>query len=330
MKNRSSCLIIIALCLLLTGCGHVRSAKSLITQAKLTHGKCEVVSKSETDAATTVVLRDKLQGFEYKITSSMNDINIDGTSFGSVPGTYDDFEASLQNYAINDSKVSLDTICKKYGASYETFTGDVILNLLMPLSSSESDAVNITEEVATLMQEYNKNNRLDGFVIYVSHDDEWLEQYKKKLRKEKGGDTDDYVFSDAGGANICHIGSARLPDCSFRDKEKENDDYYLEMAQMKYKNAKYVRKEKKTFADVGIPLDRVSNAYYSPETAIEKTSDPVTFYYFDANGTEFYICNFLDNESGTWYSNFDELNIKPVKEKKKFINIHFHLGDKDD
>lgn len=329
MKNKLYGLIIITLCLFLTGCGHVRSAKSLIKQAKLTHGKCEVVSKSETDEATTVVLRDKLQGFEYKITSSMNDINIDGASFGSVPGTYDDFEASLINYAINDSKASLDTICKKYGASYETFTGDVILNLLMPPSTSETDAVNITEEVATLMQAYNKDNRMDGFEINVSHDEEWLKHYYEKLLKENGGDRDDYVFSGAGGAELCHIGSARLPDCSFRDEEKENEDYYLEMAQMKYRDAKYVRKEVKTFADTGLTIDRVQNNDYSSGISIEKTSDPVTFYYYDANGTEFYICNFLDRETGTWYSNFDELNIKPVKEKKKLINIHFHFGDED-
>ena len=101
------------------------------------------------------------------------------------------------------------------------------------------------------------------------------------------------------------------------------------MAQMKYRDAKYVRKEVKTFADTGLTIDRVQNNDYPSGIAIEKPSDPVTFYYYDANGTEFYICNFLDRETGTWYSNFDELNIKPANEKKKLINIHFHFGDED-
>ena len=147
--------------------------------------------------------------------------------------------------------------------------------------------------------------------------------------KKNGGDNSDYIFSSAGGSEACHIGSAKLPDCLFRDKEKENEDYYLEMAQMKYPNAEYIRKEQKPFADVGIPLERVNNSYYSPETAIEKLSDPVTFYYFNAGGTEFYICNFLDSETTTWYSNYDELDIKPVKEKKLPINIKIHFGKKD-
>ena len=93
----------IALCLLLTGCGHVKSADKLVKSAKRTHGDCEVISKSESDEESKVVLKDKLQGFEYTITSSMHDINIDGSSFGSVPGTTDTFSLSLQAFVFDEA-----------------------------------------------------------------------------------------------------------------------------------------------------------------------------------------------------------------------------------
>lgn len=319
-----------ALCLLLTGCGHVKSADKLVKSAKRTHGDCEVISKSESDEESKVVLKDKLQGFEYTITSSMHDINIDGSSFGSVPGTTDTFSLSLQAFVFDEAYDELHMIMEKYNITMDNSYLDDNTFLKVSSKTSESDYINALEMIGEEIQKYNVNNRLDGYTISLSHDDEWLKKYYEKRLEENGGDYSGYEFSSAGGSQVSHIGSVRLPECKFRDIEKENEDYYLEMAQMKYKNAEYIRKEKKTFADVGIPLDRVSNAYYSPETAINNNSDPVTFYYYDANGTEFYICNFLDNETGTWYSNFDELNIKPVEEKKKLVNIHFHFGDDDD
>ena len=328
MKNSLQKLLVIATTfLLLTGCGHVRSAKSLIKEAKLTHGKCEVVSKTETDEMTKVVLKDKLQGFEYEIVSSMSDISIDGSSFGSLPGTTDKFESGLQTFVIDESRESLEAICKKYGATYETYTGDVILNIMLNPKATDSDAINAVEEVAALMQEYNVDNRMDGYEIFVSHDEEWLKQYYEKLLEKNGGDTNDYVFSSAGGSEACHIGSARLPECKFRNPEEEREDYYHDLAKMKNSSATFVRKEEKTFADVGIPLYRAGSSYYSSDPKIEKTTDPVTFYYYDANGTEFFICNFIDSNTGTWYTNYDDLKIKPTKEKKKLINIHFHFGN---
>lgn len=65
--------------LLLGGCGKVRSPKLLARQAKSTYGPCTVVSTTQTDKMTKVVLRDKLQDFEYSIWSQMSEIWVDGT-----------------------------------------------------------------------------------------------------------------------------------------------------------------------------------------------------------------------------------------------------------
>ena len=71
-------LVIFAMALMMTGCGHVKSTKQLVKMAKRAHGACEVVSKEESEKCTSVRLRDKLQGFEYTISSSMQDISRPG------------------------------------------------------------------------------------------------------------------------------------------------------------------------------------------------------------------------------------------------------------
>ena len=311
--------LIMCFCFLLTGCGHVRSAKSLIKMAKSSHGKCEVISKTETDEKTTVVLKDKLQGFQYEVYSSMHDISVDGSSFGSLPGTTDTFDSHLQEYVLTETKDELASICQKYNVSYDTTNLVSFNKVSMSSTVPLSDGINALEEIASVLQEYNLENRLDGFTIDLVHDEEWLKAYYDKKLKENGGDIySDYEFSSAGGATLCHIGSVKLPDCTFRDKEKEDEDYYLEMAQTKSQYAEYVRKEKKAFADTGLPLSQVANTYY--QDFPEKMSDPVTFYYFDVNGTEFFICDFLDADTNTWYTNYDD--VKPVEPKKKLINFH--------
>jgi len=296
------------LCFTLCSCGKVQSAQSLIKQAERNHGKCIVISKTETAERTEVVLKDVLQGFEYTVSSYMSNISIDGSSFGSLPYSNDGFSNGLHSYIATKTRESCTDICKKRGIVYTDYN-----EIQIGPSVSEEDGIKTVEEIAALLQEYNLEHRLDKYVINLSHDGEWLHTYYERLKN--GHDKDDiysdpeysFQLSSAGGSIICHIGSVRLPDITFRDKDKESEDYYLEMAQMKNRESVFLRREEKTFADTGISLDRVTATYdqYYPK----QMSDPVTFYYFSANGKEFYICNFLDNElqTLTWYSNYKEV-----------------------
>lgn len=305
--KRLSFLILICtfVALIVSGCGHVKSAKKLIKMAKRQHGKCEVISKTETDDKTVVRLKDELQGFEYEIISSMHDINIDGSSFGSLPHTSDTFSQSLVAYVLGDAKNELDAICQKYNATYESGYIPLILRITVKGKAQDSNAIKVCEETASVLQKYNQENRMDKMTVYVEHDNEWFKA-KYGTYDINNYDPDySYLFSSQGSSEAKHIGSAVLPDCRFRDKEKEDEDYYLEMAQMKNKNATFVRKEKKTFADTGASLDIVMNSIDGKSP--EKMSDPVTFYYFQADGKEFYICDFLDYNIDTWYTNYDQI-----------------------
>ena len=90
--------ILLMICLGLAGCGKRASADKLINDAKSKYGDCEVVSKTETSDRVEVIVKDKTQGFEYKLSSKMDDINIDGSKFGSVPSSSDTF---YSEFAIN-------------------------------------------------------------------------------------------------------------------------------------------------------------------------------------------------------------------------------------
>lgn len=299
-------IIIAALCLLLTGCGHVKSAKSIIKCARNEHGKCEVVSKSETKEKTVVRLRDELQGFEYEVISSMNDINIDGSSFGSLPGTHDLFDIYLYSFVVEQVKPDLDSLCEKYNATYEQGYDKQLIKFTLNSPNKDKNAAPLVEEAAKFIQKYNVENRLDKCYIDVEHDDVWFkEKYPYPTDSEVLYSEEGYLYSSAGSSQAKHIGSARLPECTFRDSEAEIEDYYLEMAQMKNSKATFVRKEKKTFADTGAPLSCVANTLSEPHP--ESMSDPVTFYYYTVDGKEFYLCDFVDCEINTWYTNYEEV-----------------------
>ena len=177
MKTPKYIVIIIAtLCLLLTGCGHVKSAKSIIKRARHDHGKCEVVSKSETKDKTVVRLRDELQGFEYEVISSMNDINIDGSSFGSLPRTTDLFYMYLYSFVVDQVKPDLDSLCEKYNATYEPGYDKQLIEFTLNSPNKDKNAAPLVEEAAKLIQEYNVENRLDKCYVGVQHDNEWFKE----------------------------------------------------------------------------------------------------------------------------------------------------------
>ena len=262
------------------GCGKVKSANQLYKQAKRDHGSCTIVSKQESADRTQVVLHDKLQDFDYTVSSSMQDISIDGTSFGSVPGDSDRFMSGLKEKVTANVKVELEKACSMDGVHYEVNADNSSKLLLVVFARNAKDAETAAVRCAELLQEQNINNRLDGLLLYT-------------------------VGNESGDA---HWGSVRLPDTTWRTPTDEAIDYYTEMARAQTdKNAQFLRMQKGTFADTGAELKRVVNML-GTEYPTESTS-PVTFYYFEASdGTEYYLCdfNYYDEESRqfAWYTNY--------------------------
>ena len=221
IKRTIGLFLIVASAFLATGCGRVTSAKSLISRAKSEHGQCTVISKEEDKEHTLVVLKDELQGFEYKVGSGKHDLMVDGSYFCSTTNDYDYFAVALANYTMGQVLTELDSYCRKHNLTYESIAGgEVFIRLVYPGSMSDQDAIAAAEEVAALFQKYNVNNRLDGYQVTLSHDYEWFKSVYGVYNPGHNAYPDE-VYSSYGMGNACYVGSVKLPGCKF---EKRTDE----------------------------------------------------------------------------------------------------------
>lgn len=130
VKKRSLLLGCILLAMLLGGCGKAKGAGGLVSQAQKEHGPCTVVSETQgSDGGWEVVLYDELQGFEYKVSSYMDDFSLDGSSFGSFPGQYDSFKQCLLEHVCTLHRQEMDDISAAYAVNYDLgLYPDIVIN----------------------------------------------------------------------------------------------------------------------------------------------------------------------------------------------------------
>lgn len=274
-------LLLLAMVFVISGCGEPKSGKSLYKWAKNEYGDCTIVSITETDDKTVVILHDTLQDFDYKVISSMSKIIIDGSNFGSLSDTSDTFKRNLREKVISNVKDELDAICNKEGMRYEYGDSESIISIF---AETEKDGREVALKCAEILQKQNINNRLDNLCIDVVGN-----KYEKSYENE-------------------NFGSVMLPNISWRTSDDELVEYYTKMARMQTdQNAEFLYSELKVFGDTGADLQRVVKVIGS-DYPTERTS-PVTFYYFRASdGNKYYLCdfNYYDEDycNYAWYTNY--------------------------
>ncbi len=243
----------------LTGCGSPKDSKALIKMAVKAHGDCEVISQSDTEEGAKVELHDKLQDFNYVVTSGMTGLFIDGTTLGHYPKTSDTFEKELAKKVFSNLKDEMDKVCADYKVTYET--EDVqFLNIY---AGDEESARKATEEMAKLIQTQNLKNRLDNHIIYAYN----------------------------ASSKYDHFGSVKLPETSWRSLEDERIEFFTNLAHESDKGAKFLRIEKKKFSETGYDIKDVVQTL--GEDCPKDGNSMVTLYYFESSeGSEFYIGNF--------------------------------------
>lgn len=279
-------LILTALCLtaILTGCGHVKSEKQLYRSAVNKHGACEIVSVDKSNNSITLTLRDELQDFEYKISSQMNDISIDGSSFGTAEQTNDSFMTSLLASIKNNNQDELDAICDEYSITngpktMSTNSGLSTLYYIRIDLTSESNCKNAAKEVAKIYDYNNLKGRLDDVFIKTYVDDTFCGHY-------------------------------RLSTMEWENVLEANAEHYMEIVHSNIsRKAKYKYAEEGTFGDTGLDLDRVVHRKVLNDVGPYSKNDVVAFYYFELDGKEYYICDFefyLDDSHTDleYYSNY--------------------------
>lgn len=113
MRNGKTMSRIIAVTVVITSVAmlcacSISSKRTLVNYAKEHYGACKFLREehrgSGNDEYRTVYLRDKETGIEYTVTSSLDNINIDGSSFGYVNDISSDFEIEYKDYLLSEAE----------------------------------------------------------------------------------------------------------------------------------------------------------------------------------------------------------------------------------
>ena len=200
--SRKSVITLPILCVMLfalTSCGNVKSASELEKYAEKTYGACEIISKSETDDRTELILHDKLQDFDYSIESVMNSVNVDGGIWGKYADIHSGFEGSLKDKVIQNVTDKLYSECKCSNARWEK--EDWLPGLIRVYAGDEVSAKEAALFCAEILQSENLKNRMDGWEIRV------------------------YVGGEQTGEE--RIGTITLPVTLYFFRASDGSEYYL-------------------------------------------------------------------------------------------------------
>lgn len=255
--------LILALLLTLlcfTSCGHVSSLRTLKFKAR-SNGKCKYIRCEEGEGFRTAYFEDEL-GFEYYIKSYMSEINIDGSSFGSVPSTTSDFEEKYFRY-----------LCDTVNAKYTDSSVYLTLNSFSEIKMITQGEL-VTDDVVTMGREFTKLEDRGRFI------DSIIPVYT---------DPDDYDTN---------VGSYGVDQDRYLDINETAASYYMdritEYARMtgakKKVKPEYARYEHMRYDSVpGLSQKDLVSTLGEPDPQVAG----VDVYYFTVDGTEYFITNVL-------------------------------------
>ncbi len=276
-KTRSALIILCTICL----CACSPASKEEVERyAKNTFGKAEYVRTEEMDEETIrYYFTDKEYGFEYYVTSEVNDILIDGAKFGESESKSSNFDSVYYEYVLEQVQEDLAALEEDYGVRI--------------LSGAD---------------EWGKVNRLAK--VYCVAGEEALAPEVTEAVKELfvAYDTRDYWSEksiSAYDAQEVYLGNYSFKYDRFLTPEAEEDVLFYERIEMLNDEAEFVRKEQKAFKDTGISLRDVAQTLGS-EPITEDSM--VTYYYFTVDGDMYYMVDVLVQSEGgiVWYTNYKE------------------------
>ena len=255
-------LVLSVLCI--AGC-KAKNSKQLKRQARMTYGAAKVISETNGSDSSTVVMQDKLQGFEYTITSYTSPFVIDGTNFGDVAGTHSDFDTRLMHHCVGQVQSQIDSLCQQYNGSWECnsyFRRDLIGFVKV---DDPNNAKVLSEGIAKALQTQNKKNRLDNVEISVEDN------------------------------NDNYLGRVLFPGCTFESEAEKMLAAVTEYAKKLDPNAVYERTETKTLRQMGIPVETViyTDGFNFPK---EDDSQVHLYYFKGTGGKSFYVSDFTTED----------------------------------
>ena len=277
MKNKSIILSLLIACIFMHGCA-VKSEATLLSEAKREYGDCEMVSSETSDKSVTIQLSDNEYGFKYDVSSSMDSIDIDGSCFGYLEGTHSNFSYKYMDNFSDLHKQEVYEIADEY-KEYDLEFDDTFVD---------------TTVLATIYcADEDKNIEAALRIGKIYHDYDTRGFWKKGLICCENYDPTTGAVS---------IGNVHIDDCKFYSKEDEDQIYYTDRAKQICKDSEFIGKETVEFGTLGVPLESVANTLGG--NVPDSPDDLVTIYKFKSDTCgDFYIANFCDAETCTFYTN---------------------------
>lgn len=270
------------LCLFLTlslsACS-VASEKEVVKYAEEKYGEATLLKTEEpSDEEIICHFKDKEYGFEYYVVSYMNDIVIDGATFGSAENKGSDFDIQYYNYMNETLEDDLALIEGKYNVDISVSDGTYIYYFAQVnyKSSDASNVAQVSKEISDL---------------YTSID---TRHYWKDLDVE--------AYDSQGN----YLGAYHYEQEKWMTPEDEEDLFYIEHITNLTSKAVYVGKEQHVFTDTGVDINDVVQVLGNPEV---KTDSIITYYFFTVDDEEYYMCDFMimnDIGGHEWYTNYEK------------------------
>lgn len=263
MKKIGLCFLLIICVLGLTACGRPAKPGKLAREANNSYGSATMISKVKTPIGYSVTMHDKLQDFDYTISSySERD-----TLFTWKACTESTFKEALVKKIADNEKLAIDDIKDKYDATITL--GGKYNNVY---SDDPENAKLAALELAKILQRNNLQNRLNGAEITALTLGTYLSErtgYKPDRDEE--------------------VGTVTLPNKEWSGKEEERIAEYTYEARKFDPGAVYLRSEVKKLKFTQYELEDIGGSNGAPKY----WNSPVTFYYFKASdGGEFYVGDF--------------------------------------
>lgn len=199
MKNKFYILIVPILLLMvfcLSGCTNISSERELTKYANKNYGKAKCINFQKDNESSTAFFLDETYGFTYTVSSYIDTINIDGSSFGSYETKKDTYTESFIAYIKDIIQSDLSNLQSKHNCTlkwnpyYSSEAKDDVL-IFVKLKDKNS-CKDITTSIGKLVENIDITQHFNKATIYGEYNNEFVGKYSLSSQ----------IYLDSNDSNI--------------------------------------------------------------------------------------------------------------------------------
>lgn len=195
-------ILITIMCIMLMGCGKIADKKELISYANENYGECTLVDEEASNDKRTIYLKDKEYGFEYFVSSYMDNINIDNSYFGSKQAVGSSFTKEYLKCFSENYKEQISNLEDRYECNIEinkNYNSGLKEDALIFLSINFDVNKDVLTNLNKCIKKYDTRNYLKNGIIYIKQNEGFKGKYilKDEIYKTKSESNTDWALSTA-------------------------------------------------------------------------------------------------------------------------------------